>query len=121
MGLTHGDPDSCEAIINSIEKQWSNSDQAPFIAAVILNPLLKTTPFRSHHSFTLAGVLQLLRSLFSRFFPDEEQPQLFVEVSEYLETRGRYLPMEDIISEARKSKASNVGITVHPPYQAHIW
>ncbi|OJA08695.1 hypothetical protein AZE42_13152, partial [Rhizopogon vesiculosus] len=33
------------AIINSLEKRWSKSDQTVFLAAVILNPLYKAKPF----------------------------------------------------------------------------
>jgi hypothetical protein len=105
-----GDPVSCQAIIDSIEKRWKNSDQVPFIAAIILNPLLKTGAFRPHPSFTLASIHQSLRSLFTRFFPGEGLPQLFTDISEYLEGRGAFSPMEEIISELKKLSASDVGI-----------
>ena len=42
MSASGGDKVACEAIIASIEKQWENSDQEPFIVAVLLNFLLKT-------------------------------------------------------------------------------
>ena len=98
-----GDAISCQAIVASIEKRWKNSDQAPFIAAVVLNPLFKTSPFRPHSSFSLANIHQLLRSLFVRFFPDEELPWLFESISEYLEGKGVFSSMEGIIHDARKA------------------
>ena len=97
-----GDKVSCNAITMSIEKRWANSDQAPFIASILLNPLLKITPFNPHPSFSLANIHSLIRSLFVRFFPDEVSPWLFDSLSEYLEGRGAFLPMEDIINEAKK-------------------
>jgi hypothetical protein len=110
MMSLNGDVMSCQAIIGSIEKRWNNSDQPPFIAAIILNPLLKIAPFSSHSFLTLASIHQLLRSLFVRFFPGEEPPWLFTDVSEYLEGKGNFSPMEDIISEVRKGRAPDVGI-----------
>ena len=35
----------CTAILNSIEKRWAKSDQDIFIAAIILNPFVKTAAF----------------------------------------------------------------------------
>ena len=110
MALGDGDAISCQAIIGSIEKHWKNSDQAPLIAAIILNPLLRTTPFCPHSSLTLASVHQLLQSLFTQFYPNEEQPHLFIEISEYLEGRGSFSPMETVIDDAKKSRVSDVGI-----------
>lgn len=97
-----GDRDSCEAIVGSIEKRWANADQGPFIASILLNPLHKITPFRPHPSFSLANIHSLIRSLFVRFFPEETSPWLFDSLSDYLEGRGTFLPMEDIIREAKK-------------------
>ena len=102
MFTLEGDKDSCNAITASVEKRWANSDQAPFIASILLNPLLKISPFRPHPSFSLANIHSLIRSLFVRFFPDEISPWLFDSLSEYLEGRGTFLPMEDIINEAKK-------------------
>ena len=121
MASKDGDMTSCQAIIRSIEKRWKNSDQAPFIAAIILNPLLKTTPFRPHHSITFANIHRLLQSLFTRFFPGEETPWLFTDIAEYLEGREKILPIEEIISELKKSGASVVGVYHrYTMYHTHI-
>lgn len=109
MSLTDGDKASCQAIIESIEKRWKKSDQAPFIAAIILNPLLKTTPFRPFSSFSLADIHNLFKKLFIQFFPGEE-PQLFTDISNYLEGRGNFASMEEIISEVKRMGASDVCI-----------
>jgi hypothetical protein len=105
-----GDEELCDAIIASIKKRWKNSDQGPFIAAILLNPLLKMSPFCPHTSFSLASIHLLFRSLFARFFPDETNPWLFDSISEYIEGKGAFLPMEDIICEAKK--ASQVSIAL---------
>jgi hypothetical protein len=118
MASSDGDPTSCQAITASIEKRWKTSDQAPFIAAVILNPLLKTSPFCPHPSLTLASIHQLIQSLFARFFPNEELPWLFTDLSEYLEGKGSFSPMQDIISEAKRSRSSDVGV-IHGFMQCH--
>ena len=97
-----GDRKACEAIIASIEKRWMNFDQEPFIAAVLLNPLLKTSPFSPHSTFSLVNIHHLLQSLFLRFFPEENPPWLFDSISEYIEGMGAFSSMEDIIHEAKK-------------------
>jgi len=103
-----GDRVACEAVIASIKKRWKNSDQEPFIAAVLLNPQLKISTFRPHSSFSLANIHQLFQSLFLRFFPDETQPWLFDSISEYLEGKGDFSSMEAIIHQARRaSQVSN--------------
>ena len=102
-----GDKVACEAIIASIEKQWKNSDQEPFIAAVLFNPLLKTSLFSPHSAFSVVNIHHLFQSLFHRFFPEENIPWLSDSISEYLEGKGAFSSMEVIIHEAKKS--SQVG------------
>jgi hypothetical protein len=41
----------CTAILESIEKQWAKVDQDVFIAAIILNPFVKTLAFSPQLSF----------------------------------------------------------------------
>ena len=113
-----GDEDSCAAIISSIEKRWANADQGPFIAAVILNPLLRTAPFYSHPSFSLANIHLLMRSLFTRFFPNDPSPWLFDSLSDYLEMRGEFLSMEDIINQAKR--VPEVGVCHKSRYHTHV-
>jgi hypothetical protein len=57
------------AILESIEKQWAKADQDVFIAAVLLNPFVKASPFSPQVPFlTRAGVLSLMKCLYLRFF-----------------------------------------------------
>lgn len=114
-----GDVDCCNAIIASLEKCWMNSDQAPFIASIFLNPLLKGTPFHPHSSFTLINIHHLLASLFAWFFPTEPTCSLFAPLAEYLEGSGDFAGMEDIIQRAKK--APEVRIYFIYVYLTDIW
>ena len=98
-----GDEVPCQAIIASIEKRWANTDQEPFIASVLLNPLLKTIPFHSHSSFSLMSINHLMQSLFTPFFPDEAAPWLFGSLSDYIEGRGEFHLMTDLIKSAEST------------------
>jgi len=57
-----------QAIIASIEKQWDKADQEIFIAAVILNPFIKITPFNTSVSlFMNMGIFNLMKYLYTHF------------------------------------------------------
>ncbi|KAH9079140.1 hypothetical protein EDB83DRAFT_2178078, partial [Lactarius deliciosus] len=94
------DPDNaigCTAILDSIEKRWAKADQDIFIAAVLLNPFVKTAPFSLQVSFlTRAGVFTLLKRLYQRFFSITKSPDqlaanintLFTDVQNYFGNDG---------------------------------
>ncbi|KAI9442952.1 ribonuclease H-like domain-containing protein [Lactarius indigo] len=94
------DPDNaigCTAILNSIEKRWAKADQDIFIAAVLLNPFVKTAAFSPRVSFlTRAGVFTLLKRLYQRFFSITESPDqlsanintLFTNIQDYFSEHG---------------------------------
>jgi hypothetical protein len=72
------------AILESIEKQWAKADQDVFIAAVLLNPFVKASPFSPQVPFlTQAGVLSLMKCLYLRFFSVTETTN---ELSEHTVT-----------------------------------
>ncbi|KAI0956286.1 hypothetical protein AcV7_006723 [Taiwanofungus camphoratus] len=52
-----------QALLNSIEEQWSKADQDVFIAAIILNPFFRTYPFAPLHSLTNTGIYVLFERL----------------------------------------------------------
>ncbi|KAI0087464.1 hypothetical protein BDY19DRAFT_859013, partial [Irpex rosettiformis] len=66
------------------------SDQDVFIAAVILNPVHKTRPFRKCHWFSLGLISVLMARLYSRFFGNPVPQELLPEVAEYLQDKGFY-------------------------------
>lgn len=47
---------ACASIIASIEKQWAVSDQEIFVAAVLLNPFYRNTPFAPLSFLNNAGI-----------------------------------------------------------------
>jgi len=86
----------CTAILDSIEKRWAKADQDVFVAAIILNPFVKISVFSSRVPFlTRAGVLALMKRLYSRFFSVTEtddlarqMQELFANLDDYFEGRG---------------------------------
>ncbi|THU86619.1 hypothetical protein K435DRAFT_683254, partial [Dendrothele bispora CBS 962.96] len=71
-----------DAIIVSIESRWLKTDQEIFVAAVLLNPVYRNTPFRQISMFNSAGIQELLTRLWHRFFPGE---RLTIEFSNHLD------------------------------------
>lgn len=54
-------------IKESLEQRWAVADQEVFIAAVILNPFYQGKPFAPLACLNIAGVHNLLTSLWARF------------------------------------------------------
>ena len=116
----------CTAILDSIEKRWAKADQDVFIAAVILNPFIKTSAFSSQAPFlTRAGILALMKRLYRRFFSIKETPEelednirrLFSNVEDYFSGRGICADMNQYVAavndEAQNNKVSPDPITVY--------
>jgi hypothetical protein len=79
------------AVLDSINRRWMKSDQDMFIAAVILNPYLKTTPFKRSQIITNASIFGLLSRLWKRFYTTEDVPlELYKQLDEYLNNRGEF-------------------------------
>lgn len=87
-----GDKEACGAILNSLEKRWSNTDQDVFIAAVILNPFFKHKPFKPLNRFQPASIYDSFLRLWGRFFPEEDLPRvtLYENVLDYLTEKGAF-------------------------------
>ncbi|GLB41919.1 hypothetical protein LshimejAT787_1005190 [Lyophyllum shimeji] len=98
-----------DAIQASIEKRWAKTDQEVFIVALILNPLYKTKPFTYLDITTAAGLLELVKKLYRRFFGTlsaDESHELFQELGDYLNGMGIYRNLEnyaqDLVRQARE-------------------
>lgn len=104
-----GDPTGCTAILNSLEKRWLATDQPIFIAAVIVNPFFRTTPFASHPCFMKARINSLLASLYSRFFKSDTVPSAFyTELHDFLMGSGQYHELEATCSRNMQSATREV-------------
>lgn len=87
--LEDEDRDAQHIIIASLEKRWSKVDQDVFIAAVILHPIYKSSPF-ARGLFTPAKARELLRRLWRRFYNKEPPANFNDDVSDYLKSRNDY-------------------------------
>jgi hypothetical protein len=112
----------CTAILDSIEKRWEKVDQDVFIAAVILNPFVKTAAFSAQVRFlTRAGVLALMKRLYQRFFSitdtteefEENMQRLFSNVEDYFAGSGICADITQYVS-AINDEAQRNGISPDP-------
>lgn len=81
------------SIISSLEKRWMAADQDIFIAAVIVNPFFRAVPFDRNPRFVVAGIIDLLGSLYTRFFWEAPPPVFGSELREYLMAEGQYVAL----------------------------
>ena len=89
-----------EAVLQSIEARWAKADQDVFLAAVILNPELRTKPFRALNFLNILGITSLLSRLTTRFWPNDPvgtSSQLHSEIQEYLLNQGRFEGIEGYV------------------------
>jgi hypothetical protein len=115
------------AILESIEKRWAKVDQDVFIAAVLLNPFVKASPFSPQVPFlTRAGVLSLMKRLYLCFFSvtettnelSEHTQQLFSNLEDYLGGRGICAEMTQYI-DAISEETRHTGISPDPVMVYH--
>lgn len=100
---------ACKVIIRSIEMRWAKADQEVFIAAVILNPFIKTTPFSTLPFLTVGGIHVMLQRLWSRFFPDIMAPdELSDQITDYLDGTGIFQHLASLIDVETKRADSKV-------------
>jgi len=81
------------SINSSLEKWWMAADQDIFIAAVIVNPFFRVGLFGHNPRFVIAGVIDLLERLYTRFFQEEPPFVLGRELHDYLTGEGRYVAL----------------------------
>lgn len=104
-----GDQVACNAILGSLEKRWANADQAVFIAAVILNPFFKHTPFTLIPLFQPTNIYNLFLVLWGRFFPGRIAPvALFQNVLDYLRGTGEFATLNQTVTACLKISEQKV-------------
>ena len=104
------DVTACTAILNSLEKHWSVADQDIFIAAVIVNPSFRATPFTPGPHFTTAHIKSLLSSLYLRFFQSQPPNSFYTELHDYLMGSGHYRALEMVCSVHAQKLQENICI-----------
>lgn len=114
----------CTAILDSIEKRWAKADQDVFIAAVILNPFIKTSAFKfsaEANFLTRAGIFGLMKRLYRHFFSITETPeelesnlrQLFLNVEDSFNEHGICADMSQYAS-AVNDASKQEGVSPDP-------
>ncbi|KIY49894.1 hypothetical protein FISHEDRAFT_31177, partial [Fistulina hepatica ATCC 64428] len=108
------DPHALQVILASIERRWAKSDQDVFIAAVLLNPFIRASPFASiPERFGLANVYLLLVHLFERFFMTPAPSVLLTEVQDYFAESGQFSALQPMI-HSQEALCANENVSPDP-------
>lgn len=99
--VSPSDQPGATVIISSLEQRWAKADQDVFIAAVILNPLYRISPFAPLESLINANLLMLLSRLYRRFNSTEPPFDFQNDVYNYINRQGRFVAMDEAIASVR--------------------
>ena len=119
------DKTGANAILRSIEQRWAKADQDVFIAAVILNPFVRVSPFCASVPFlNIAGILSLLKRLYTCFFRTPAPVELHRNLQDYLVSTGPIFHdlqsyMETIESEAARQVGTSSGFYLGSERSTH--
>ncbi|KAF8164061.1 ribonuclease H-like domain-containing protein [Pholiota molesta] len=111
LDIGFGSETLLDTIESSIERRWKSCDQDVYIAAIILNPELKTRPFAQIPLLAPVNIWKLVQRLWKRFYKADAPNSLFTELADYLNNRGLYdgLPTwVDNMSKAAKLKVRHL-------------
>ena len=97
-----------DAILASIERRWSKTDQHVFIVGVLLNPFHKAKPFRAASFSTVAGLYNLLHRLWKRFYYEDPPVELYVEYKAYVNGTGDFQAMHNFMQGMQLSAEKEV-------------
>ncbi|KAJ7145949.1 hypothetical protein C8R44DRAFT_600958, partial [Mycena epipterygia] len=84
------------AVLNSLEKHWKKAgrEQEVFIAAVLLNPFFKNSPFSLIPILNCAGIDLTLKRLWTRFFQQPAPSDLRKNSREYFDGTGFFAGLQ---------------------------
>ncbi|KAF8578694.1 hypothetical protein K439DRAFT_1648725 [Ramaria rubella] len=85
------------AILSSIERRWSKTDQDVFIAGIFLNPFHKARPFCAASFSTMAGLYSLLFRLWRQFYYGDPPAEFYLEFTEYVAGSGNFACMDNLM------------------------
>lgn len=100
MRADEGDAAACDSIIASIEKRWAVSDQEIFVAAVLLNPFYRNSPFAPLQFLNNAGIRSLFVALWKRFYRESPPDSFYTEISDYLGETGLFENLRNEVNAA---------------------
>jgi len=100
----------CTAIMNSLERWWSKTDQEVFIATLIMNPMFGRAPLAQSAHFNNAGIAALLDRIWRRLFKSNNVPLEFhQQLHEYLTKTGRFSRIDFTCNIHRARAEGQVG------------
>lgn len=95
-----------EKILASLEKRWAAADQAPFIAAVVLNPFLRADFLGRDIALTPIGLCNMLKCLYWRVFRLEADADFHDAFMDYFKKCREFSPeamsLSDWVEMAKK-------------------
>jgi hypothetical protein len=98
------------AILSSLEKRWAKAEQEVFIAAVLVNPLFRVSPFCQLDFLNRSGIRALFTRLWKRFYPSESQPpfEFSTHIFNFIDGNGFFLELEESIRYELQSATAEV-------------
>lgn len=92
------DKDIQDAILSSLEKRWAKADQEVFIAAVLVNPLFRASPFRRLDFLNRSGIRALFTRLWKRFYPSSEAAFEFSNpIFNFIDGDGFFIELDESV------------------------
>jgi len=86
------------AILSSLEKRWAKADQEVFIAAVLVNPLFRVSPFRRLDFLNRSGIRALFTRLWKRFYPGSSPSFDFItHIFDFIDGTGFFLELDESV------------------------
>lgn len=110
-----------EALLSSISRRWEKADQPIYIAAVILNPLIKTQIFANIQQVTFNGIYNIFAKLWTRFSSRPPPPDLLVDLKDYLSNKGIFNEFQSLTQAAQLQASFQVSSFSMLYYLANLY
>jgi hypothetical protein len=102
------DSDVRNKVLASLEKRWAAADQAPFVAAVLLNPFLRGDFFGRDIALTPIGLCNMLKRLQFRVFKVEADADFQAAFMDYYNKREEFTPVAMGMADWKKMAEQQV-------------
>lgn len=108
MLINTEDLKACDAILESIERQWLKTDQDVFVAGILLNLFYKAQPFHVAPFSTVAELYNLLHCLWRQFYYESPPAELYGEYKAYITVTGDFQAMHNFMQGMQASAEKEV-------------